>query len=72
MAAATVAGMKPSALFRFVVAFMFVEVPEFVEGAVRRLDGRLLDRLSEARVEALRALLAARRRPMRAYQYSSV
>ena len=33
MAAATVAGMKPSALFRFVVAFMFVEVPELVEGA---------------------------------------
>ena len=55
MAAATVAGMKPSALFRFVVAFMFVEVPELVEGAVRRLDGRLLDRLSEARVEAIRA-----------------
>ena len=47
--------MKPSALFRFVVAFMFVEVPELVEGAVRRLDGRLLDRLSEARVEAIRA-----------------
>ena len=70
MAAATMAGMKPSALFRFVVAFMFVEV--LVDGAVRRLDGRPLDRLSEARVEAWRALLAARGRPMRAYQYSSV